>query len=271
MIIYIKLKLIALKFKKNRGLIYSLLKREILSRYKGSFLGVLWPFILPLIMLGVFSFVFGIIFKPKWLELSESKLDFPLLIFLGLIIFNLFAESLSRAPNLIVWNVSYVKKIVFPLEILPLVSIGSALFHATIGLFVWVVFYFFFYDRLNETSILLPLVLLPLVILTIGISWVLSSVGVYVRDCSHVMGSIISGLMFVSPIFYPLDSVPEKYRFIIQINPISIPIEMTREVLFFGNVPSPKIYLLYLLISTLIAIFGYIFFQKTRKGFSDVL
>jgi lipopolysaccharide transport system permease protein len=271
MLIFFKLKKTVLIFKNNRSLIYALIKREILSRYKGSFLGILWPFFLPLLMLGIYSFVFGIIFKPKWIELSESRLDFSLLIFLGLIIFNLVAECLNKAPNLIVWNVSYVKKIVFPLEILPLVSMCSALFHASISLLVWIAFYFSIYGRLNETSILLPLVLLPLIILVVGISWVLSSIGVYIRDISHVIGVAISGLMFVSPIFYPLDSVPEKFRFIIQMSPISIPIEMTRDILYFGVIPSLRIYFLYLLISSAVAVMGYVFFQKTRKGFSDVL
>lgn len=269
--IFLRSKKIALFSKKDWSLIYALLKREILSRYKGSFLGVLWPFILPLLMLGIYSFVFGIIFKPKWTELSESRLDFSLLIFLGLIIFNLVAECLSRAPNLIASNVSYVKKIVFPLEILPLVSMGSALFHAFISLLVWTAFYFLIYGRLNETSILLPFILLPLIILVVGVSWVLSSIGVYIRDISHVIGLAISGLMFISPIFYPLDSVPEEFRFIIQLNPISIPIEMTRDILYFGVIPSFKIYFFYLLISSLIAVLGYVFFQKTRKGFGDVL
>ena len=148
---------------------------------------------------------------------------------------------------------------------------GSALFHAFISLLVWTAFYFLIYGRLNETSILLPFILFPLIILVVGVAWVLSSIGVYISDISHVIGLAISGLMFISPIFYPLDSVPEEFRFIIQLNPISIPIEMTRDILYFGVIPSFKIYFFYLLISSLIAVLGYVFFQKTRKGFGDVL
>jgi len=258
-------------FWKNRSLIKILVIREVLGRYKGSIFGILWSFFNPVFMLIVYTFVFSVVFKTRWGSGGDSKTEFALILFAGLIIFNLFAECLNRSPGLILANVNYVKKVVFPLEILPLVSLGSALFHALIGLVVWLVAYCIFFGAPHLTVLLFPLVILPLLFFILGISWVLASLGVYIRDVSQFVGMAVTVLMFLSPIFYPITAIPERYQFLIQLNPISPAIEQIRQVLFWGEVPNLDIWAIYLLASLTIALLGFAWFQKTRKGFADVV
>ena len=256
---------------RNRSLIKILVIREVLGRYKGSIFGILWSFLNPVFMLIVYTFVFSVVFKARWGSGGGSKTEFALILFAGLIIFNLFAECLNRSPGLILANVNYVKKVVFPLEILPVVSLGSALFHALIGLVVWLVAYSIFFGAPHLTVLLIPLIILPLLFFILGISWVLASLGVYIRDVSQFVGMAVTALMFLSPIFYPITAIPERYRFLIQLNPISPAIEQIRQVLFWGEIPNLDILAIYSLASLTIALLGFAWFQKTRKGFADVV
>ena len=258
-------------FWRNRSLILALSKREIIGRYRGSFLGIFWSFFNPLFMLAVFTFVFSVVFQARWGGGSGSKTEFALVLFAGLIVFNLFAECINRAPGLILANLNYVKKVVFPLEILPWVALGSAMFHAMISLGVWVTAYNFLFGWPHATALLLPLVFLPLALLIMGLSWMLASLGVYLRDVSQIVGILTTVLMFLSPIFYPVSALPEAYRPFLLLNPLMPAIEQARNVLFWGKIPDMTMLGVYFLATTCIAWLGFAWFQKTRKGFADVL
>jgi lipopolysaccharide transport system permease protein len=256
---------------RNRSLILALIKREVVGRYRGSFLGVFWSFFNPLFMLAVFTFVFSVVFQARWGGGSDSKTEFALVLFAGLIVFNLFAECVNRAPGLILANVNYVKKVIFPLEILPWVVFGSAMFHAAISIGVWLTAYALLFGLPHITALLLPLIFLPLALLIIGISWMLASLGVYLRDVSQFVGILTTMLMFLSPIFYPVTALPEKYRSFLLLNPLTPAIEQTRNVLFWGKIPGMAIMGGYFLAASCVAWLGFAWFQKTRKGFADVL
>jgi lipopolysaccharide transport system permease protein len=233
-------------------------------------MGILWSFLIPLSMLLIYTFVFGEIFKARWAN-GSSKTEFALVLLIGLIVFNLFSECVSRAPSIIVSNPNYVKKVIFPLEVLPWVALGSSLFHAVASLFVWLAAYAVFIDVPHYTILLAPFVLLPFCLFTVGISWFLASLGVYLRDVSQVIGVVISAAMFLSPIFYPATAVPEKYRFLLYLSPITIAVEQTRDVLYWGRAPDFISLLQFYIVSLIVACLGFAWFQKTRKGFADVL
>lgn len=256
---------------RNRSLIKAMAQREVVGRYRGSFMGILWSFFNPVFMLAVYTFVFSVVFKSRWNAGSDSKTEFALLLFVGLIVFNLFAECFNRAPSLILANVNYVKKVVFPLEILPWVAMGSAMFHALISLGVWLIAYLILFGAPHLTVLLLPLVTLPLLLFTMGLTWALASLGVYLRDISQFIGIATTMLMFLSAIFYPASAIPEKYRPLLLLNPLASAIEQTRDVLFWGKTPDMTMLSGFLLGAALIAWLGFAWFQKTRKGFADVL
>ena len=210
---------------KHRQLIISLVRREVIGRYRGSVLGLLWSFLNPVFMLTVYTFVFSVVFKARWAAGGESKAEFALALFAGLIVFNLFSECINKAPGLIITNANYVKKVVFPLEILPWVVFGAALFHFFVSLSVWLVFSFFVIGLPYGTVVLFPLVVIPLVFLVMGLSWFLSSLGVFLRDVAQLVRIITTTLMFLTPIFYPVSAVPEKYRALIYCNPLALIVE----------------------------------------------
>ncbi|MEI6516167.1 MAG: ABC transporter permease, partial [bacterium] len=199
------------------------------------------------------------------------KTEFAIMLFAGLIVLNLFVEVINRAPGLILSNVNYVKKVVFPLEILPVVAMGAALFHCLISLGVLLMAYVVFNGALNWTAVFVPLVLLPLVVLTLGLSWLLASVGVFLRDVGQTVGIITTIMMFLSPVFYPLAAVPGKFQTVILVNPLTFIIEQARGVLILGEFPDWTGLGLYTLAATAIAWAGFAWFQKTRRGFADVL
>lgn len=256
---------------RNRYLIRKSVQREVVGRYRGSFLGILWSFFHPLFMLAVYTFVFSVVFKARWQTTGDSKTEFALILFSGLMVFNLFADCVNRAPGLILAHASYVKKVVFPLEILPLVTIGGALFHLAISFSVWLLAYLVFFGMPHATIVLLPVVLLPLLLFTAGLSWGLASLGVYLRDVGQVINIMTTALLFLSPIFYSANSIPERFRTIMHCNPLTPIIEQTRGLLFWNQPPDPVVMAACYLVSAVVACLGFAWFQKTRKGFADVL
>lgn len=256
---------------RNRSMIGALVQREVVGRYRGSFMGILWSFFNPVFMLVVYTFVFSVVFKARWSGGSDSKTEFALILFAGLIVFNLFAECFNRSPTLILSNANYVKKVVFPLEILPWVTVGSALFHMVISLIVWLIAYVFLFGTPHLTVLLFPLIMLPLVMLIMGLTWALASLGVYLRDIAQFIGILTTVLMFLSPIFYPASALPEKYQHLLMLNPLTPTIEYAREVLFWGRMPDFTVLGIYFTGSLVVAWLGFAWFQKTRKGFADVI
>lgn len=255
---------------KNRGLILELVVRDIGGRYKGSFGGVLWSFANPLFMLGVYTLVFGTIFNMRWGG-AASTLEFSLVLFSGLIIFNFFAECLNRAPTLISGQPNYVKKVVFPLEIFPWVAVGSALFHAAISFAAWLFFYLVLLGVPPWTIILVPLVALPLVPVLMATGWILSAVGVYIRDVGQLAYIITQAMLFLSPVFFSLESVPNNLQKIMLLNPLTFIIDQIRLVMLRGILPDFSGLALYALVATIFAGLGFALFQRLRDGFADVL
>ncbi|SER26176.1 lipopolysaccharide transport system permease protein [Nitrosomonas sp. Nm51] len=248
-------------------------RREIISRYRGSILGMLWSFVTPLLMLSIYTFVFSVVFKVRLALTSDTdnRFEFAVLLFAGLIVFNLFSECLTRAPALILNNTNYVKRIIFPLEILPWITLGAAFFHTCISYLILFVFLLIIGQPVFWTALLLPVVLLPFVLLTLGISWFLASIGVFVRDIGQFIGLVLTMLLFMSPIFYPASALPESVRAYLFLNPLTFIIEQTRAIIIFGRLPDWAGMGLYYTIGVLTAWAGLAWFQKTRKGFGDVL
>jgi lipopolysaccharide transport system permease protein len=257
---------------RNRQLIVQMTKREVVGRYRGSVLGIAWSFFNPLLMLTIYTLVFSVIFKSHWgVNTDETKTQFAIVLFVGMIVHSLFADVINRAPGLITSNVNFVKKVVFPLDILPSVAIGAALFHGLVSLGVLLIAFLLYNGYLNWTAIFIPLVLLPLIILTLGFAWMLASLGVFLRDLGQTTGIITMVMFFLSPIFYPVTALPVALRPWIMANPLTFIIEQAREVLIWGHLPNWMGLGIYTLAATAVAWAGYIWFQKTRKGFADVL
>ena len=257
---------------RNRQLIIQMTKREVVGRYKGSVFGLAWSFFNPLLMLFIYTFVFSVVFKSRWgINTEETKTQFATVLFVGMIVHGLFAEVINRAPTLITSNVNFVKKVVFPLDILPSVSIGAALFHSLVSLGVLMAAFLLFNGYLNWTIIFIPLVLLPLIILTLGVAWMLASLGVFLRDLAQTTGIITMVMLFFSPIFYPVTALPVELRPWMMANPLTFIIEQARAVLIWGNLPNWMGLGIYTIAATVVAWAGYVWFQKTRKGFADVL
>ena len=260
-----------LSFWRNRFLIKSLIRREVQGRYRGSLGGIFWAVINPLLLLLIYTFVFSVIFKSRWGGGDDSKVEFAMVLFAGLIVFNLFTECFIRSPGLVLSNVNYVKKIIFPLEILPWVSLGTAIFHAAISLAIWLLAYLFFIGVPPVTIFSVPFIVLPLFFFTAGVSWIFASLGVYIRDISQIVGITSTILMFLTPIFYPITAIPKEYRGYLEASPLTSLVEQFREILYWGTTPSFESYISSFLISLVVAWAGFYWFQKTRKGFADVI
>jgi lipopolysaccharide transport system permease protein len=268
----VSLKALLVSLKQNRRLIFQMARREVVGRYKGSTLGLAWSFFNPLFMLVVYTFVFSVIFQSRWgTDPNESKTQFAVVLFVGMIVQGFFAEVLNRSSGLILSNANYVKRVVFPLEILPVIEMGNALFHSFISLCVLLGAFLLFNGFLHWTIIFIPIVLLPLIILTLGLSWFLASLGLFVRDMGQTVAIITMVLMFMSPVFYPVSRLPTEFQQWILLNPLTFIIEQAREVIIWGHLPSFSGLLIYTIIATIIAWGGFAWFQKTRKGFADVI
>jgi lipopolysaccharide transport system permease protein len=256
----------------NRELILQMARREVVGRYRGSVLGLAWSFFNPVLMLVIYTFVFSTVFKARWGGGgNETQVDFAVVLFVGMIVHGLFAECVNRAPQLIIGNTSYVKKVIFPLEILPWVAMGSALFHAAISLVVLLAVQLILAAWLPWTALLLPFVLMPLIFATMGFAWFLAATGVYVRDIGQTTGIFTTVLLFMSPVFYPITALPERFQLVLMLNPLTFIIEQARQVLIWGQSPDWSGLSIYSAISLMIAWIGFWWFQKTRRGFADVL
>jgi lipopolysaccharide transport system permease protein len=257
---------------RHRGLLWQLTKREIVGRYRGSLLGIAWSLLNPLLMLLVYTIVFGVVFKARWgLPGGESRVDFAIVLFAGLIVFGIFSECVTRAPGLIVAQPNLVKKVVFPLEVMPFTLLASALFHAGVSLVVLLLALAFSRGGVSWSALALPAVVLPLCMLCIGIAYFLSAIGVYLRDVGQIVGLLTSALMFLSPLFFPLSAVPGRLRAALMFNPLTLPIEQTRQVLLLGSAPDWLALLAYAAVAGAVLWFGFWWFQRTRRGFADVL
>lgn len=258
-------------FVSNRLLIWQLAKREVISRYRGSMFGLAWSFFNPLLMLAVYTFVFSVVFRARWGAETSSHGDFAIILFVGIIVHGVFAECVNRAPGLILNNASYVKRVVFPLETLPWVAMGATLFHSIISILVLLIAQLLVKGGIPVTALWLPIVIAPLVIATMGASWLLAAFGVYLRDIGQVTGILTTVMLFMAPVLYPVQALPETIRPWIYLNPLTFIIEQSREVFLWGNAPDFVGLCKYTLGALVAAWIGYAAFQKMRRGFADVL
>jgi|SRR5215216_4038874 len=259
---------------KNRELIWNLTKREVKSTYQSSFLGALWPLILPLMMLLIYTFVFSVIFQAKWSTNAGQETppgEFALILFAGLTPFNLFSAVTTRSPGLILTVPNYVKRVVFPLEILPVVIIGAAFITSMINVGLILVGSLIVFHSLPFTIFLLPLAYLPLILITLGLGWFLSSLGVFVRDVGLAISVIVQVLLFITPIFYSADQVPGALRFLVILNPLSSIIDSFRRVLIWNQLLNWDAWGIATLVSVFVAILGFAWFSATKQAFSDVM
>ena len=256
----------------QRSLFLKLLLRDFAERYRGSYLGVLWSLVLPLLSLLVFTLFFGVIFKMRWRGLaSDSLSDLALVLFIGMALYNFFAECLSRAPGLILAHQNYVKNVIFPLEMLPAVMVTSALLTLIATLLVILLLQGIWGAGLAWTVLLLPVVVLPLALFALGLSWFLAALGVYIRDIQQLIVPLVQLMMFLSPVFYPISALPEAMRPWLQLNPLAVVIEQSRAIILFGQPPAWIDYLLCLALAITTALLGAWWFARTRRGFADVL
>jgi len=258
-------------FWRNRFLFVQLCRRDIAERYRGSAAGLAWSLLTPLAMLAIYTFVFSVIFNARWGDRSASRIDFALLLFAGLLAFGIFTDCMNRAPTLISAKPNFVKKVVFPLELVPVVALVNALFHFAAGFAILLVFCLLAYGSLPWTVMLVPVVLLPVMLLSLAACWLLSSIGVFVQDLRHAIPLVTTALLFLTPVFYPVAQVPESVRFLLQLNPLAVPVEQMRRVTIFGEVPEWTDFATSLLTNGVIAALCFVWFQRARRHFADVL
>jgi lipopolysaccharide transport system permease protein len=257
---------------RHRDLIRQFTRREIEGRYKGSFLGLFWSFINPLVLLLIYTFVFGVVFQSRWPNAKTSNLsEFAVTLFCGITAFNIFSECVSRAAGIVIGVPNYVKKVVFPLEILPVSTLGAALFHGGVSLAILLVANLLISGALQWTLVFLPVIILPLIFLSLGLTWFLSSLGVFIRDIGYTIALIVQVLFFLTPLFYAVENIPQPYRSIIQLNPLTSIIENIRLAVLWGGVPDWGTTLLSIIVSGAIMVLGYAWFMKTKKAFADVI
>lgn len=261
---------IALDLYKHRYLIGQLTRRDVLLKYRGSYLGIGWSFLYPLLLLLAFTFVFGKIFGARWPQRIGHAPPFALIMYCGLIVFNIFAEVAGAAPRLIHGYQSYVKKIIFPTEILPVVLVATACVHAVINLVILLLAVILFGDA-HLTLLLTPLILLPILLFAFGVAWFLAAAGVFVRDLIHVMPVFVQIVMFLSPVFYAVSAVPGYLQWFYHLNPLSAVIENLRRVALWGEMPHWGNWSITLIVSLITAVLGYMFFLRGKEEFADVL
>jgi lipopolysaccharide transport system permease protein len=257
---------------RHRHLIRQLAVRDVIGRYRGSVLGLGWSLFNPLLMLIVYTFVFSIVFNAKWnAKQVESTIGFGLILFVGLMVHGFFAELINRAPALVLGNVNLVKKVVFPLEILPIVALCSALFHTAVSFAVFLVALLLSGAELYATCLLFPVILAPLALGMLGLAWFLASLGVFLRDVAQTTGILTTVLLFLSPVFYPASALPARYQPLFLANPLTFIIEQARAVVIWGHAPDWSGLAWYTLAAAAVAAAGFWWFQRTRKGFADVI
>lgn len=260
--------------KNKLWLIWTLSLRNYSQRYKGSLLGYFWPFISMFVLLLLYSMVFSIVFKARWkqagVDVQDVEIPFWLILLSGQILYALMCEILNQGPGLILSVPNYVKKIIFPLETLPVVSFLVALFNALICLAVLLAAAAFLGVHHRE-ALLIPLVFIQMTFWCLGLGWLLSSLGVFFRDLQQVMPLLSQVLLFATPIFYPPQIVPEKYKFVIDFNPLAYMVDTMRGLLLWGRLPDWSIFGLWTLAAMVFAVFGYFIFKRLRPSFADIM
>jgi len=255
---------------RHRSLVLELTKREFSGRYRGSFGGIVWSFAQPLFLLAVYTIAFGVILKARWGFSGDTK-DYAFMLFAGLIVFNAFSECLGKSTALITGNPNFVKKVVFPLELLPVITVATALIHALIGMAVWLLGYLLLFGTPKPTAILFPLILMCFVPVLLGLGWLFSAIGIIVRDISQLTGMLSHALLFLTPIFYSIEAAPPMLQKFLMLNPLTFVVEQFRLVLFYGQMPAMKGLAIYFVLASLFAWISLVVFRRLRPTFADMV
>jgi len=257
----------------NSSLVMQFSKRELMAKNKGSSLGIVWTIAHPLIMLAVYTFVFAVVWQARWgVGEGESKAQFAISVFCGLIVFDVFASCVGPSTSLIVYNSNFVKKVIFPLEVLPVSLLGAGLCVGAISTSILLIANAVFNSKVSETMYMFPLVLIPLMAWTMGLSWLVASLGVYLRDLRQIVtGVLLPVFFFATPIFYPPERVPEEFGWIVTWNPLAPVIDASRRTLLYGQVPDWTALGVVTLAGLIVLQLGFAFFMKSKRSFADVL
>jgi lipopolysaccharide transport system permease protein len=256
---------------RHRVLIFRLTAREFSQRFRGSMLGITWAVLMPLFTASVYTFVFAKVFKARWIGAPDGPFDFAVIYLTGMVVHTIFAESIARAPSLVVGNASYVTKVVFPLEILPVVTVLTALVNAGIGITIVLIGNLVLNGTIHLTVLMLPLVIAPYLFFVVGLAFFFAAAGAYLRDLSQVVSLLITVTLFLTPIFFPIEAVPEKLRYVILLNPLTFVVQQARDVTIFGRWPNFIGLSGYTTAALAVLACGFWVFQKLRNGFADVL
>lgn len=257
--------------KARQVLAWQLARREVVGRYKGSVFGLAWSFFNPLLMLVVYTTFFTQVFQARWGSQGEGKGTFATALFVGLIVHGIVAEAASKSAASLVANPNFVKKIVFPLEALPWSTVLAALFHGVLSVLVLLTGSLLASHSLPWTFILWPLMLLPIALLCAGLGWLLSASAVYFRDVGQMVGILVTVLLFTSPVFFPLEGLPQPFRTFVGWNPLTFPIEQSRALLLWGAPLDLLHYVRYTACAGIFAAFSLWLFRRAQRGFADVL
>ena len=255
----------------QRSLLIQLWKRDFAVRYKNGILQTVWAFLNPLLMLALYSFVFVFVFKLRWQTGADTQANFVIMLFSGIVTHGVLAEFLGRAPTLISSHTIYVKKVVFPLEFLPLLPLFGSLINFLVGMILVVILLLYSEGSIPPTVVLLPFVLIPYVLMILGISYFLSAIGVFLRDLNQLTGLLSTVTLFASPVLFPLEIMPAAFRPYLYFNPITVILEQLRKVSILGTMPDWTALGIYTVIACIVFALGLSWFQSARKGFADVL
>lgn len=256
---------------RNFGLVVQMAKRDVAARYRGSFMGLFWTFFYPLLMLAIYTFVFGVIFKARWNEHVTSHVAYALILFAGLNVSTMFSECAAKGATLIVDNTNFVKKVVFPLESLSWSVLGAALFHLLVSTIALLVIELIAVHNIPWTVILFPIVVAVFLPFVAGTVWILASFGVFLRDLKQAITIVTTAMLFLAPIFFPMSMIPGKFRIFLYMNPLTVIAMASQNVLVLGEMPRWDHLGLYLVVGCAFAWGSFAWFQRTRKGFADVI
>jgi homopolymeric O-antigen transport system permease protein len=251
-------------------LIISLARRELVARYKGSVLGILWALLTPVVMITIFTFIFAEIFGARF-GVSSSPWDYALYLFCGLLPWTMFQETVQQSATVIVSHANLVKRVVFPLETLPLALTLTSLINQLFGTLALLIAIVVIRHELHASLLWLPVLLIPQLILTMGAAWLTASLGVFLRDTAQGIALLMMAWMFLTPIIYPESAVPERYRPFINANPFTSLVRSYRRILLEGTAPDWPSLAYFSAWSLVLFCFGYWWFARSRRNFADVI
>jgi len=256
----------------HRHLIRQLATREVRARYRSSTLGLCWTLLHPLVMLLIYTTIFGVVFQARWPDARSTHLpELALIIFCGMVVFHVFSETVNAAPTLVTSHPNYVKKVVFPLELLAVSQLIANLFQALVNFGLLLLAHAMMGGPLQLTVLLAPVLLLPLLLLTLGAAWLLAALGVFVRDLRHIVPLAVTALFFLTPIFYSSESLPTRLAFLGTVNPLAFLVDTFRGILLWGRLPDLTAFVTITLGAGLFMLLSYAFFMRSRRGFADIL